>query len=59
MSITAKNKKKLIFFNFRSPYIVTKYADVGFLECLRYEMEPFGVKVLFLDHLSFILLGFK
>ena len=29
----------------RSPYVFTKYAAVGFLECLRYEMRRFGVHV--------------
>lgn len=29
----------------RSPYIFTKYAVMGFFDCLRYEMETFGVKV--------------
>ena len=29
----------------RSPYVMTKYASNGFHDCLRYEMEPFGVKV--------------
>ena len=30
----------------RSPYVFTKYAVVGFLECLRYEMKRFGIQVL-------------
>lgn len=29
----------------RSPYVFTKYAVVGFIECLRYEMKRFGVQV--------------
>ncbi len=29
----------------RSPYIFTKTAIVGFIECLRYEMKRFGVEV--------------
>ena len=29
----------------RSPYVFTKYALMGFTDCLRYEMEAFGVKV--------------
>jgi len=29
----------------RSPYTASKYALEGFCDSLRYEMEPFGVKV--------------
>lgn len=29
----------------RSAYVLTKYAGVGLMECLRYEMARFGVKV--------------
>jgi NAD(P)-dependent dehydrogenase (short-subunit alcohol dehydrogenase family) len=29
----------------RSPYVSSKYAIEGFSDCLRYEMEPFGVHV--------------
>ena len=28
----------------RSPYVFTKYALMGFMDVLRYEMEAFGVK---------------
>ena len=38
----------------RSPYCFTKYALEGFHDCLRYEMEPFGVKVSVLEPGNFI-----
>jgi 3-hydroxybutyrate dehydrogenase len=33
---------------------MTKYAAVGFLECLRYEMEGFGVKVCMIEPGNFL-----
>jgi NADP-dependent 3-hydroxy acid dehydrogenase YdfG len=41
----------------RSPYIYSKIAMVGFLECLRYEMKRFDVQVLFTMHLGYCALG--
>jgi len=38
----------------RSPYVFTKYAAVGFLECLRYEMRRFGVHVSMLEPGNFL-----
>jgi len=38
----------------RSPYVFTKYALEGFHDCIRYEMEPFGVKVSVLEPGNFI-----
>jgi len=38
----------------RSPYVTTKYALEGFLDCLRYEMKPFGVGVSILEPGNFI-----
>ena len=38
----------------RSPYCVTKYALEGALDCLRYEMAPFGVAVSILEPGNFI-----
>ena len=30
----------------RSSYIITKYGGMGLMECVRYELKRFGVKVL-------------
>jgi len=38
----------------RSPYVLTKYALEGFLDCLRYEMKSFGVEVSILEPGNFI-----
>jgi len=38
----------------RSPYVASKYALEGFLDCLRYEVESFGVKVSLLEPGNFI-----
>ena len=38
----------------RSPYVGTKYALEGVLDCLRYEMKPFGVSVSILEPGNFI-----
>ena len=38
----------------RSPYVGTKYALEGVLDCLRYEMRPFGVSVSVLEPGNFI-----
>jgi len=38
----------------RSPYVTSKYALSGFLDCLRYEVERFGVKVSMLEPGNFI-----
>lgn len=38
----------------RSPYVGTKYALEGILDCLRYEMRPFGVSVSILEPGNFI-----
>jgi len=38
----------------RSPYVASKYALEGFLDCLRYEMKSFGVKVSLLEPGNFI-----
>jgi len=38
----------------RSPYTTSKYALEGFCDSLRYEMEPFGVKVSTLEPSNFI-----
>ena len=41
----------------RSPYVFTKYALVGFMDVLRYEMEGFGVKVGFIIKYILLILG--
>ena len=38
----------------RSPYVGTKYALEGILDCLRYEMRSFGVSVSILEPGNFI-----
>ena len=38
----------------RTPYVMTKYAMEGFLDSLRYEMEPFGVKVSMIEPGNFL-----
>ncbi|XP_023329800.1 D-beta-hydroxybutyrate dehydrogenase, mitochondrial [Eurytemora carolleeae] len=38
----------------RSPYVASKYALEGFLDCLRYEMTSFGVSVSLLEPGNFI-----
>lgn len=38
----------------RSPYVFTKYAVVGFMECLKYEMKRFGVHVCMLEPGNFL-----
>jgi len=38
----------------RSPYVASKYALEGFLDCLRYEMKSFGVRVSLLEPGNYI-----
>jgi len=38
----------------RSPYVSSKYALEGFLDCLRYEMRSFGVNISILEPGNFI-----
>ena len=50
-----QTKKRLYYTAMsRSPYVGTKYALEGVLDCLRYEMRPFGVSVSVLEPGNFI-----